>query len=82
MENMQKWARIRFKQWVPLGKDGRCVTASKEHIELSRQIAGEGMVLLKNENEVLPLKKGTAVAVVGKGQHNYEIACFYCKFDK
>ena len=40
------------------------------------------MVLLKNENEVLPLKKGTAVAVFGKGQHDYEIACFYCKFDK
>ena len=68
---MQKWARIRHKPCLPLGADGRCVTASKEHIELSRKCAAEGMVLLKNENSLLPLKKGANVAVFGKGQYDY-----------
>lgn len=31
---------------LPL-KDGKYVTASKEHISLSKEAAGEGMVLLK-----------------------------------
>lgn len=38
---------------------------------LSRYIATEGMVLLKNEGGVLPLKKGAKVAVFGKGQIDF-----------
>lgn len=33
---------------------GRYVTASKGHIALSLEAATEGMVLLKNENNILP----------------------------
>lgn len=36
-----------------------------DHLEASRQAAVKSMVLLKNENEVLPLKSGTKVAIVG-----------------
>ena len=56
---------------MPMGSDGRRVTASKEHIALSRKVAAEGMVLLKNDGGALPLKKGTRVAVFGKAQYDY-----------
>jgi len=36
-----------------------------EHRELARKIAGESFVLLKNENNTLPLKKQGTIAVVG-----------------
>ena len=52
---MNKWMRTQFQPGLPLGKDGRRVTASPEHIEISKNAAKEGMVLLKNENNVLPL---------------------------
>ena len=46
-------------------------TGCKEHIALSRRAASEGMVLLKNENNTLPLKKGTKVALFGVGSVDY-----------
>lgn len=36
-----------------------------EYIEVARQLAGESIVLLKNEGNVLPLRKSGRVAVVG-----------------
>ena len=36
-----------------------------------RRVAAEGIVLLKNENKVLPLKKGSKVSVFGRIQDNY-----------
>lgn len=35
------------------------------HLEISRKLAAESMVLLKNENDLLPLKKGTRIALIG-----------------
>ena len=66
-----KWQRISFMPATPLGEDGRRVTGSAAHIALSRRAAAEGMVLLKNENETLPLKRGSRVAVFGKAQTDY-----------
>ena len=66
-----KWQRISFMPATPLGEDGRRVTGSAAHIALSRRAAAEGMVLLKNENETLPLKRGSRVAVFGKAQADY-----------
>lgn len=68
---MDKYARFRYQPCIPLGKDGRKVTGSKEHIALSRTAAGEGMVLLKNENNALPLKRGTRIALFGKATIEY-----------
>lgn len=39
--------------------------------QLSRQVATEGMVLLKNDNQSLPLKKGEKIAIFGEGQINF-----------
>lgn len=72
MENyMDKFARFNFQPCIPLGKDGRCVTASPEHAALSRQAAREGMVLLKNDSGALPLKKGEKIALFGKATIEY-----------
>ena len=64
---MEKWTRIAHQPCLPMGKDGRRVTACEEHIALSLAAAEEGMVLLKNEGEVLPLSVGTKLAVFVKG---------------
>jgi beta-glucosidase len=68
---MQKWQRVLYQPNLPLGKDGKRVTACKEHRELSKQAAKEGMVLLKNENHLLPLKQGAKIALFGKGTFDY-----------
>ena len=68
---MDKYARFRFQPCLPLGEDGKRVTASKKHIALSRRAATEGMVLLKNEGNTLPLAKGEKVALFGKATIEY-----------
>ncbi|MBQ7247669.1 MAG: glycoside hydrolase family 3 C-terminal domain-containing protein [Lachnospiraceae bacterium] len=64
-----KWRRIRFMPSDPLGESRR--TFCREHRELARRAAAEGMVLLKNEGELLPLADGSALAVFGKAQIDY-----------
>ncbi|MBE6978374.1 MAG: beta-glucosidase [Ruminococcaceae bacterium] len=68
---MAKWQRFRYLPVLPLGTDGRLVTGSDAHIALSRRAAAEGMVLLKNEETLLPLKQGSAVALFGKASVDY-----------
>nr|AHF24972.1 beta-glucosidase A [uncultured bacterium Contig1753] len=68
---MERWIRARFQPGLPLGADGRRVTAGKEHIALSRKAAREGMVLLKNQGSALPLQRGCRVALFGKATIDY-----------
>lgn len=68
---MGKWQRVMYQPVLPMGRDGKRVTGSAEHIALSRRAAGEGMVLLKNEGCRLPLAKGARVALFGKGTIDY-----------
>ena len=42
------------------------VILSKEHTDLAREVAAKGMVLLKNNNNVLPIKAGAKIAVIGR----------------
>ena len=66
---MIKWTRALYQPNRPL--EGRkYVTACDEHIALSASAAAEGMVLLKNEDGVLPLQKGKLIAGFGKGLHD------------
>ncbi len=68
---MEKWMRVNYLPSIPLGKDGERVTASKAHIDLSKEAAKEGMVLLKNDKKVLPFAKGTRLALFGKASFDY-----------
>lgn len=68
---MEKWTRFFYQPCLPLGEDGRRVTGSREHIRLSREAAAEGMVLLKNEEALLPFRKGQKLAVFGKACTDY-----------
>lgn len=67
----RKWARVNYQPGVGLGENGARVTADKEHITLSKDAAKEGMVLLKNEQHVLPLQTGAKVALFGKATFDY-----------
>lgn len=67
---MEKYARFNYQPCLPLGKDGRRVTASPEHIELSKKAATEGIVLLKNDG-TLPLTSSDSVALFGKATIEY-----------
>lgn len=68
---MKRWARARYQLNLPL--DGRAmkVTGCQEHLDLAREAGREGMVLLKNEGNILPLKKGSKIAMFGKGVFDY-----------
>ena len=66
-----KWQRVQYMLNIPLGENRQYVTACQEHIDLSREAATEGMVLLKNEGGLLPFAKGQKVAVFGKAQADY-----------
>ncbi|MBR4086106.1 MAG: glycoside hydrolase family 3 C-terminal domain-containing protein [Lachnospiraceae bacterium] len=67
---MKRWARANHQPNLPL-ENGRYVTACKEHVLLSKEAATEGMVLLKNEKNKLPLQSGAKVALFGKGTFDY-----------
>jgi len=43
----------------------------KEYAKVARQAVAEGCVLLKNDNETLPIKSGTTVSVFGRIQFHY-----------
>ena len=68
---MDKWARINYQPCLPLGDNSSKITGCKRHINLSREAAAEGIVLLKNNKNILPLKNGTKLAVFGKAQIDY-----------
>lgn len=68
---MEKWARIKYQPCLPLGDNNSKITGCEKHIQLSREAACEGTVLLKNNGDVLPLKKGTKIAIFGKAQIDY-----------
>ena len=60
--------RILIQQfkWVSSVDYGKEVIGSKEHRDLSREVAEKSMVLLKNERELLPLKGIKKLAVIGR----------------
>ena len=66
-----RFARLLYHPCAPLGKEGSCITASKDHTELSRRAAAEGIVLLKNTENALPLKRGEKVALFGNASIEY-----------
>lgn len=58
-------------------EDEKKLLLSQEHREKAREIAKKSMVLLKNEKNILPLKKSEKVAFVGPFVCNREIRGFW-----
>lgn len=68
---MERWARASYQPNLPLGENGARVTACAQHRQLAREAAAQGMVLLKNEQKLLPLPPGTKAALFGKATFDY-----------
>lgn len=71
MDKTKRWARARFQPNIPLGEDQTKATASAAHLALARRAGREGVILLKNNRGVLPVKRGTRLALFGKGVFDY-----------
>lgn len=67
---MEKWIRSRYQPNLPLDNESR-ITCCDAHIALSLSAAEEGMVLLKNGGQLLPLKEGCKLSLFGKGTFDY-----------
>lgn len=67
---MDRWVRSRYNPCLPLGEKGTRATGSEKFSKLSRDIAAEGIVLLKNDG-ILPLNKNNTVAIFGVHQIEY-----------
>ena len=67
---MKKWTRVNYQPNLPL-YPGKYVTASEEHTALSLNAALEGMVLLKNTKDLLPITLGSKICLFGKGTFDY-----------
>ena len=50
---------------------GKYYLDMEEYRQLARQAVAEGCVLLKNENNTLPVKEGDTVSVFGRIQFTY-----------
>lgn len=60
----------RMNTFPPLSQS--VMTASDEHRKIARWAAAQGAVLLKNEDNILPIKKGRSVSVFGRGTLDYQ----------
>lgn len=47
------------------------IFSMERYAKLARQAVADGIVMLRNEEKVLPLKKGTKLALFGRSQFNY-----------
>jgi beta-glucosidase len=57
-----------------LSKDPSCF-GSQEHREVAREAVRKSLVMLKNEDEILPLRKNARILVAGKNAHNRGHQC-------
>ena len=57
--------RQRFRRWGQLRFQRRFEADYEAHHKLAREAAGESIVLLKNENEILPLDGSEKIAIIG-----------------
>ena len=66
-----KWQRVQFMPNLPLYPGKEAVTAGPEHVQLAKEAALEGVVLLKNEEHMLPFQAHSKLAIFGKAQADY-----------
>ncbi len=74
---------IRVKQEAGVFKDPLCEniqtkqseTGSQEYRAVAQQLVEKSLVLVKNDNKTLPLKKGTTVYITGPAADNAQAQC-------
>lgn len=79
--SLKRILKARFKlgmfdpvEVVPYGSIPMSVVSSKKHRELALETAQKSIVLLKNENNLLPLKKDVkSIAVIGPNANDLEV---------
>ena len=70
---MKRFARFIYQSVLPMGPGGKLITGCAAHKKLSKEIAAEGTVLLKNDG-ILPLKKDIrTIAVIGPNADDQSI---------
>ncbi|KAF3155651.1 hypothetical protein TWF569_009013 [Orbilia oligospora] len=62
----QNYPSVSFNSWNNNGGGD----VSGNHKELARTVAGDGIILLKNVNNALPLKKPASLAIIGRDAIN------------
>lgn len=63
---VKTWLGLFEQPYIPEAAMHSYDVIPAEHINLALEAAQKAIVLLKNENQVLPLKKGTKVSLVGE----------------
>ena len=67
---MHRFGRYIYQPVSYMGRGGKRITGCKEHVALSKTIATEGTVLLKNDG-ILPLSKGIRIVPFGRGYGDF-----------
>ena len=67
-DKVRRVLRLTFRTAMNLDKPFGSM-CTQEHLDVARKVAQEGIVLLKNEGDVLPVKKGGKISVVGENAY-------------
>lgn len=67
-DKVRRVLRLTFKTAMNLDKPFGSM-CTPEHLDVARKVAQEGIVLLKNDGDVLPVKKGGKISVVGENAY-------------
>ena len=67
-EKVRRVLRLTFRTAMNLDKPFGYM-CTQEHLDVARKVAQEGIVLLKNEGGVLPVKKSGKISVVGENAY-------------
>ncbi len=67
-DKVRRVLRLTFRTAMNLDKPFGSM-CTPEHLEVARKVAQEGIVLLKNDGDVLPVKKGGKISVVGENAY-------------
>ena len=67
-DKVRRVLRLTFRTAMNLDKPFGSM-CTPEHLSVARKVAQEGIVLLKNDGDVLPVKKGGKISVVGENAY-------------
>ena len=63
-------AKLGLLDPMPVERGGSAITGSPEHLAVAREAVAKSLVLMKNNDSVLPLRSGSRVLVTGPGAEN------------